>query len=70
MNVHNNARLTPRGRERIVRMVESGHRKPQASARGPFGSGLIDLTVKNWRGCRIARPRHIGFVCQYPCLLS
>ena len=32
MNVHKNARLTPLGRERIVRQVESGQ-TPEAVAR-------------------------------------
>ena len=31
MNMHKNARLTPRGRERIVRQVESGQ-TPEAVA--------------------------------------
>ena len=45
-------------------------RKPQASARGPFGSGLIDIAVKDWPGCRIAHPGRIGSVCQHPRLRS
>ena len=35
MNVHKNARLTPRGRERIVRQVESGQ-TPEAVAHSPI----------------------------------
>ena len=48
MNMHKNARLTPRGRERIVRQVESGQ-MPEAVAEaagvcpGPFGSELTNL---------------------------
>jgi hypothetical protein len=34
MNVHKNARLTPRGRERIVPQVESGQ-TPQRQGMGP-----------------------------------
>jgi hypothetical protein len=33
MNMHKNARLTPRGRERIVRQMESGQ-TPEAVAEG------------------------------------
>ena len=36
MNVHKNARLTPHGRERIVRQVESG----QTPMGGPRGKKL------------------------------
>ena len=45
MNMHKNARLTPRGRERIVRQVESGQ-TPEAVAeatiegRLPHGMGV------------------------------
>ncbi len=47
MNMRKNAWLTPLGRERIVRQVASGQTpqvadEPQASARGPFGSGPLD----------------------------
>ena len=54
MNMHKNARLTPRGRERIVRQVESGQ-TPEAVAeatiegRLPHGMGvtrLIDLPAE------------------------
>ena len=65
MNMHKNARLTPRGRERIVRLVASGQTpeavaKPQASARGPFANGLIGIAAKAWRDCRTGRPGRIG----------
>src|SRR5262245_28276442 len=52
MNVHKNARLTPRGRERIVRQVESGQ-TPEAVAQGPFENGLIGTVAKAWRDCTI-----------------
>ena len=64
--MHKNARLTPRGRDRIVRRVESGQtleavaEKPQTSARGRLASGLIDIVAKDWRDCRIAHPGRIG----------
>jgi hypothetical protein len=67
MHVHKNARLTQRGRERIVRQVASGQ-TPEAVAEPPgvcsrtFGSGLIDIDVKDWAGCRIAHPGRIGSV--------
>jgi transposase InsO family protein len=44
MNVHKNARLTPRGRERIVRQVESGQ-APQAVAEA---AGVCPRTVRKW----------------------
>ena len=44
MNVHKNARLTPRGRERIVRQVESG-RTPEAVAEA---AGVCPRTVRKW----------------------
>lgn len=44
MNIHKNARLTPRGRERIVRQVESG-RTPQAVAEA---AGVCPRTVRKW----------------------
>jgi hypothetical protein len=39
MNMHKNARLTPRGRERIVRQVEM----PEAVAEG---AGVCSLTIR------------------------
>ena len=44
MNVHKNARLTPRGRERIVRLVESGQ-TPRAVAEA---AGVCPRTVRKW----------------------
>src|SRR6201988_5560407 len=44
MNVHKNARLTPRGRERIVRQVESGQ-APKAVAEA---AGVCPRTVRKW----------------------
>ena len=44
MNIHKNARLTPRGRERIVRQVESGQ-TPQAVAEA---AGVCPRTVRKW----------------------
>jgi transposase InsO family protein len=44
MNVHKNARLTPRGRERIVRQVESGQ-TPEAISKA---AGVCPRTVRKW----------------------
>jgi transposase InsO family protein len=44
MNVHKNARLTPRGRERIVRQVASGQ-TPEAVAEA---AGVCPRTVRKW----------------------
>ena len=44
MNVHKNARLTPRGRERIVQQIESG-RTPEAVAEA---AGVCPRTVRKW----------------------
>jgi transposase InsO family protein len=44
MNIHKNARLTPRGRERIVMQVVSGQ-TPQAAARA---AGVCPRTVRKW----------------------
>ena len=54
MNIHKNARLTPHGRERIVRQIESGQTpeaaaEPQASARGPPASGSPGSRRKAWK---------------------
>src|SRR3954471_10809614 len=46
MNVHKNARLTPHGRERIVRQVESGY-APKAVAEA---AGVCPRTVRKWVG--------------------
>ena len=44
MNVHKNARLTPLGRERIVRQVESGQ-TPEAVSET---AGVCPRTVRKW----------------------
>ena len=44
MNVHKNARLTPRGRERIVELVASGQ-TPQAVSEA---AGVCPRTVRKW----------------------
>jgi len=44
MNMHKNARLTPLGRERIVRQVESGQ-TPETVAEG---AGVCSRTVRKW----------------------
>jgi transposase InsO family protein len=44
MNVHKNARLTPRGRERIVRQVESG----QTTEAVAEAAGVCPRTVRKW----------------------
>ena len=46
MNVHKNARLTPRGRERIVRQVASGQ-MPEAVAEA-VGVRHCPRTVRKW----------------------
>ena len=47
MNVHKNARLTPRGRERIVRQIESGQ-TPKAVG---LAAGVCPRTVRKWIAC-------------------
>jgi len=44
MNIHNNARLTPRGRERLVRQVAGGQ-TPKAVAQA---AGVCPRTVRKW----------------------
>ena len=44
MNVHKNARLTPLGRERIVRQVASGQ-PPEAVSEA---AGVCPRTVRKW----------------------
>jgi transposase InsO family protein len=44
MNVHKNARLTPHGRERIVRLIESGQ-APKAISEA---AGVCPRTVRKW----------------------
>ena len=67
MNIHKNARLTPLGRERMVRQVESGQ-TPEAVARA---AGVCPRTVRKWVArfaarawpdCRIARRGRIGCI--------
>jgi transposase InsO family protein len=52
MNIHQNARLTPYGRELIVRQVESGQ-TPEAVGRA---AGVCSRTVRKW----VARYRNEG----------
>jgi transposase InsO family protein len=52
MNIHENARLTPRGREHLVKAVQSGQ-TPEAAARA---AGVCPRTARKW----IARYRHEG----------
>jgi transposase InsO family protein len=75
MNMHKNARLTPRGRERVVREVLSGQ-TPEAAARA---AGVCPRTVRKWvarfkaegveglkdrssRPHRLYRPTHVAIV--------
>ena len=44
MNIHENAKLTPRGRERIVLMVQSGQ-TPEAAAQAV---GVCPRTARKW----------------------
>ena len=45
MNIHHNARLTPLGRERMVRAVVEGGQTPQAAARV---AGVCPRTARKW----------------------
>ena len=54
MNMHKNARFTPRGRERIVRQVESGQ-TPEAVSEA---AGVCPRTVRKW----VERYRREGLV--------
>jgi hypothetical protein len=60
MNVHKNARLTPRGRGRFTagreRADAGGRRGSRRRLPAEFGGGLIDIAVRDWRSCRIAHP--------------
>ena len=47
MNVHKNARLTPRGRERIVRQVASGQ-TPEAVADGGQADNRVGALCPRW----------------------
>ena len=44
MNMHKNARLTPRGRDRIVRQVESGQTLEAVAE----AAGVCPRTVRKW----------------------
>src|SRR5687767_9636444 len=45
MNIHQNARLTPIGRERMVRTIVEGGQTPQAAARA---AGVCPRTARKW----------------------
>src|SRR5215207_3009515 len=45
MNIHHNARLTPLGRERMVRAIAEGEQTPQAAARA---AGVCPRTARKW----------------------
>jgi transposase len=45
LNIHQNARLTPTGRERIVRAVLQGGQTPQAAAQA---AGVCPRTARKW----------------------
>jgi hypothetical protein len=66
MNVHKNARLTPHGRERIVRQVLSGQMakavaQAEASARGPSANGSSGNRSEGLAGLldRSSRPHRL-----------
>jgi transposase InsO family protein len=44
MNIHENTKLTPQGRERIVRLVQSGQ-TPEAAA---YAAGVCPRTARKW----------------------
>jgi transposase len=44
MNVHKNARLTPHGRERIVRLIENGQTLKAVGK----AAGICPRTVRKW----------------------
>ena len=45
MDIHKNARLTPIGRERMVRAILEGGQTPQAAARA---AGVCPHTARKW----------------------
>src|SRR3954453_3411650 len=45
MNIHQNARLTPLGRERMVRAIVEGGQTPQAAARA---AGVCPRIARKW----------------------
>ena len=74
MNMHKNARLTPRGRERIVRQVESG----QTTEAVAEAAGVCPRTVRKWvdryrreglAGLQDRSPGRIGCTGRRPRLL-
>ena len=50
MNIHKNARLTPHGRELLVRQIASGQ-TPEAAARA---AGVCPRTARKWYACYLA----------------
>ena len=76
MNIHKNARLTPHGRERMVRaIVEAGRRRrpphePQASARARRANGLTASRPKAWPDCRTAPRGRIGCAGRRPAVVD
>ena len=72
MNMHKNARLTVRGRERIVLRVESGVDAGDrcGSRRGLSGHGSqvggFDIVGKVWRDCGIGHPGRISCGSRHP----
>ena len=81
MNVHKNARLTPHGRERIVRQVESGQTlKAVGEAAGVCprtvrkwvsryrSEGLAGLRDRSSRPHRLHRPTPQAVVAEVACL--
>ena len=61
MNMHKNARLTPRGRKRIVRQVESGQTLEAVAE----AVGVCPRTARKWvdryrRGSSMAARRPVG----------
>jgi hypothetical protein len=68
MNMHKNARLTPLGRVRIVRQVESGQTPEAVSETAGvcprtvrrWVERLSVIVAKDWQGCKIAHPGRTG----------
>ena len=56
MNMHKNARLTPHGRERIVRQVESGTKSISKPGCGHAARNELKKKAANWRrSCQAVR---------------
>jgi len=72
MNMHKNARLTPRGRGAHCtagrERTDAGGRCRSRRHLPADGSqvGLIDIVGKDWRDCRIAHPGRIGCTVRRP----